>query len=46
MGIKNLFFHRCKRVLGSGCQTRFWEDCWHGDSPLAEQFPRLFANFQ
>jgi hypothetical protein len=28
--------------LGNGLSTRFWHDCWFGDSPLCDRFPRLF----
>ncbi|GAU28852.1 hypothetical protein TSUD_21890 [Trifolium subterraneum] len=31
------------RVLGNGNSTRFWLDCWLGNRPLCEQFPRLFS---
>jgi hypothetical protein len=24
--------------------TRFWEDSWLGDGPLASQYPNLYAN--
>ncbi|KAL4559864.1 hypothetical protein LXL04_032010 [Taraxacum kok-saghyz] len=32
-----------KRKVGNGRATRFWEDCWVGDRPLAITFPRLVA---
>jgi hypothetical protein len=29
--------------LGNGVTTSFWLDCWVGDSPLKDRFPRLFS---
>jgi hypothetical protein len=29
-------------VLGDGKKTRFWEDCWLGNRPLCQKFPRLY----
>ncbi|GJX01702.1 RNA-directed DNA polymerase, eukaryota [Tanacetum coccineum] len=37
------FWSHCKKRIGNGCDTRFWFDCWIGESPLHIQFPRLFA---
>ncbi|KAL4589726.1 hypothetical protein LXL04_002635 [Taraxacum kok-saghyz] len=31
------------RRVGNGENTHFLEDCWVGDEPLANRFPRLFA---
>ena len=31
------------RQVGNGRDTRFWEDCWIGDRPLAKVYPRLAA---
>ena len=28
--------------IGNGQSTRFWEDMWLGDVPLAEQYPLLY----
>ena len=42
MKVKDEFFDRgCFRV-GNGEQTRFWEDTWLGDKPLATQYPSLY----
>ncbi|KAL4581185.1 hypothetical protein LXL04_017395 [Taraxacum kok-saghyz] len=32
-----------RRKIGNGEDTCSWEDCWLGDTPLANRFPRLFA---
>lgn len=32
-------FHFCKRNVGDGALTLFWEDVWIGDSSLKSQFP-------
>ncbi|GKE09150.1 hypothetical protein Tco_1412701 [Tanacetum coccineum] len=37
------FWSHCKKRIGNGCDTRFWFDCWIGESSLHIQFPRLFA---
>ena len=29
------FFHRTKFIIGNGNSTRFWEDIWLGETPLA-----------
>uniref|UniRef100_A0A8I6WC46 Reverse transcriptase zinc-binding domain-containing protein n=1 Tax=Hordeum vulgare subsp. vulgare TaxID=112509 RepID=A0A8I6WC46_HORVV len=42
MRIKINFFKRAKFILGDGTSTRFWEDTWLGDSPLALQYPMLY----
>nr|GEZ54817.1 hypothetical protein [Tanacetum cinerariifolium] len=34
------FLSHCKRRVGSGMQTRFWEDLWLGETPFRELFPR------
>ncbi|GJZ74956.1 RNA-directed DNA polymerase, eukaryota, reverse transcriptase zinc-binding domain protein [Tanacetum coccineum] len=31
-----------KRKIGDGMSTLFWHDVWINDTPLAQQFPRLF----
>jgi hypothetical protein len=31
------------RKIGNGISTRFWKDCWIGDSPFCFKFPRLFS---
>jgi hypothetical protein len=42
MGVKEAFFSRGSFVVGDGKSTRFWEDTWLGDNPLANQYPSLF----
>jgi hypothetical protein len=42
MGVKDIFYSCCKRLLGDGCKTRFWEDVWVGEKPLCVLFPRLY----
>ena len=41
-GGKNRFFKRGSFVVDNGLQTRFWEDTWLGNKPLAVQYPSLF----
>nr|GFA13614.1 RNA-directed DNA polymerase, eukaryota, reverse transcriptase zinc-binding domain protein [Tanacetum cinerariifolium] len=33
----------CKKRIGNGINSSFWFDCWIGDSPFHDKFPRLFA---
>lgn len=40
--VRVVFFSFCRRLVGNGKRTRFWEDEWWGVKPLARQFPRLF----
>ena len=35
MRVKSVFFYRTKFVVGTGTSTRFWEDTWLGETPLA-----------
>jgi mannosylglycoprotein endo-beta-mannosidase len=42
MGVKDIFYSCCKRLLGDGCKTRFWEDVWVGEKPLCVLFPSLY----
>ncbi|GJU60028.1 RNA-directed DNA polymerase, eukaryota, partial [Tanacetum coccineum] len=37
------FISFCKKRVGDGCDTRFWNDRWLFDFPLCDKFPRLFA---
>ena len=46
MRIKATFFNRTRRIVGNGNDTRFWEDTWLGDEPLATQYPSLYRIFQ
>jgi hypothetical protein len=43
MKVKADFFDRGSFEVGNGEQTRFWEDKWLGDKPLAQQYPSLFG---
>jgi hypothetical protein len=40
--IKDDFFSRGSFNVGNGMDTRFWEDSWLGDKPLAQQYPSLY----
>ena len=42
MRVKAAFFNRTKFIVGNGNNTRFWEDTWLGESPLAIQYPSLY----
>ena len=42
MRVKVAFFNRAKFIVGNGNNTRFWEDTWLGDTPLALQYPYLY----
>src|SRR4051812_45699062 len=42
MRVKETFFHRLKFIVGDGTTTRFWEDTWLGDTPLALEYPSLY----
>ena len=42
MKVKGNFFNRGSFKVGDGSNTRFWEDTWLGDKPLAEQYPSLY----
>jgi hypothetical protein len=42
MKVKEDFFARGFFEIGNGNQTRFWEDVWLGDRPLATQYPSLY----
>jgi hypothetical protein len=41
MNVKEDFLARGKFKVGNGMNTRFWEDSWLGDKPLAEKYPNL-----
>ena len=46
MRVKASFFNRTKFIVGDGNDTRFWEDTWLGDTPLALQYPTLYRIVQ
>jgi len=39
----NWFYKRIRWKLGNGGIIKFWKDCWMGDKPLKESFPRLYS---
>jgi hypothetical protein len=43
MNQKDTFFKYGSFRVGDGEGTRFWEDLWLGNAPLASQFPNLYA---
>jgi hypothetical protein len=43
MSVKDMFYKLCRRKLGNGLRTRFWEDIWWRDKSLSETFPNLYA---
>ena len=42
MKTKVTFFRRVEFLVGNGNGTRFCEDTWLGDMPLAVQYPSLY----
>ena len=42
MRTKATFFNKSKFIVGNGNTTRFWDDTWLGDKPLALQYPSLY----
>uniref|UniRef100_A0A8I6YGZ3 Uncharacterized protein n=1 Tax=Hordeum vulgare subsp. vulgare TaxID=112509 RepID=A0A8I6YGZ3_HORVV len=42
MKVRSAFFRRTKFIIGNGEGTRFWEDSWLGETPLATQYPALY----
>jgi hypothetical protein len=42
MRVKDDFFQRGSFVVRDDKKTRFWEDTWLGDTPLATQYPNLY----
>ena len=42
MRMKEVFFQRVKFIIDNGNTTRFWEDAWLGETPLALQYPTLY----
>ena len=42
MRVKGDFFEHGFFNIGNGQSTRFWEDIWLGDTPLAHQYPSLY----
>ena len=45
MTVKHDFFQRGSFIVGNGQSSRFWEDTWLGDVPLANQYPLLYNIF-
>uniref|UniRef100_A0A453H6B3 Reverse transcriptase zinc-binding domain-containing protein n=1 Tax=Aegilops tauschii subsp. strangulata TaxID=200361 RepID=A0A453H6B3_AEGTS len=46
MKVKLTLFNRTKFIIGNGASTRFWEDTWLGETPLAIQYPSLYRIVQ
>ena len=46
MKVKQAFFNRMRFAIGNGSSTRFWEDTWLGETPLAIQYPSLYRIVQ
>jgi hypothetical protein len=44
--VKKIFFDRGSFEVGNGENTRFWEDKWLRDKPLAQQYPSLYGVVQ
>ncbi|PNT61152.1 hypothetical protein BRADI_5g10902v3, partial [Brachypodium distachyon] len=42
MQVKNIFINCCRKQVGNGDRTCFWEEHWIGDAPLCSKFPRLY----
>lgn len=40
--VKNIFMNCCRKIVGNGERTCFWEEHWIGDMPLCNKFPRLY----
>jgi hypothetical protein len=40
---KTYVFDRGSFTIGNGESTRFWEDTWMGNLPLAQQYPSLYT---
>jgi hypothetical protein len=43
MRVKKDFFERGSFFVGNGQSTRFWEDTWLGEMPLADQYSLLYT---
>jgi hypothetical protein len=46
MRVNEEFFSRDSFTVGDGKRTRFWEEVWLGDMPLAQQYPSLYSIVQ
>jgi hypothetical protein len=42
MNVSPISFRFCRKVIGNGERTLFWEDTWLGQKPIRELFPRLY----
>jgi hypothetical protein len=42
MNVKEEFFSRGSFKVGDGLSTRFWEDTWLCDKPLAQHYSSLY----
>jgi hypothetical protein len=43
MKVKDEFFKCGSFIVNNGMSTRFWEDTWLGNKPLADQYPSLYS---
>jgi hypothetical protein len=43
MKVKDEFFKRGSFIVNNDMSTRFWEDTWLGNRPLADQYPSLYS---
>jgi hypothetical protein len=43
MKVKDEFFKRGSFIVNNGMSTRFWDDTWLGNRPLADQYPSLYS---
>jgi len=42
LNVKDMFYKFCRKKVGNGSSTSFWENMWCGDFTVADKFPRLF----
>jgi hypothetical protein len=42
MKVSPFFYKCCRKVVGNGEDTTFWEDVWLGSIPLREKVSRLY----
>lgn len=42
LNVQDMFYQFCRKKLGDGHNTTFWEDTWVDDKPLKIAYPRLY----
>jgi hypothetical protein len=42
MKVSPFFYRCCRKKVGNGENTMFWEDVWLGNIPFRERFARLY----